>query len=68
MGVNPAANDDEALCRASARGQTEIVRMLLELPLERGVNPAIFSNFSLRRACCDGHTEIVCMLLDLNVE
>jgi len=35
--VNSAANDNEALRCASFEEHREIVRMLLDLPLERGV-------------------------------
>jgi len=50
------------------RGRTEIVRMLLDLPLERGVNPSARFNAPLNYACRNGHTEIVRMLLALPLE
>jgi len=42
---------------------TEIVRLLLDLPLERGLNPD--NNDARRLACVNGYTEIVRLLLDL---
>ena len=56
--MNPAASG----ALSSAGGQTEIVRMLLELPLERAANEA------LRMASERGHTEIVSLLRDLQLE
>jgi hypothetical protein len=53
---------------ACEKGQTEIVRLLIDLPIERGVNPGANDNAALQRACEKGQTEIVRLLLDLPVE
>jgi ankyrin repeat protein len=47
-------------------GHTEIVRLLLDLPLD--CSPAAFDNVALLYACENGHTEIVRLLLDLPLE
>jgi len=57
-----------ALQRASLRGHTEIVRMLLELPLDRGVDPSANDNDAFIWACRNGHTKIARLLLDLPLE
>jgi len=49
-GVDPAVHNNVALRSAALIGQTEIVRLLLNLPLERGVNPAAWNNSALRFA------------------
>ena len=51
------------LVRASYFGRTEVVRMLLDLPLERGVDPSSRNNDALRFASLRGRTEVVRMLL-----
>lgn len=67
-GVDPSAYNNAILIRQGIRGNLEIVRMLLELPLSRGVDPAANDNEILKLACVWGHTEIVRLLLDLPVE
>jgi len=62
--IGVAAND-YALVNACDNGHTENVRLLLELPQERGVNPSALDNAAIRFACQGGHTEIVRLLLDL---
>lgn len=47
---------------------TEAVRVLLELPPERGVDPALDGNAALRLASENGHTEVVQVRLDLPPE
>jgi hypothetical protein len=48
-GVDPAARDNYALTLAACvSGHTDIVRLLLELPLDRGVDPAARNNYALR--------------------
>jgi hypothetical protein len=42
--VNPAAGNNTALLNANTYGHTEIVRMLLELPPERGVKRLSMEN------------------------
>jgi len=59
---------DNSLSDACHKGHTEIVRLLLDLPQERGVNPASNFNAAIRNACFWGHTEIVRMLLALPPE
>jgi hypothetical protein len=61
-GVNPAAEGNEAIRGACQRGQTEIVRLLLDLPLKRGVNPGAYDNYALRISSEKGFTEIVRLL------
>ena len=51
---------------AYTNGFTNIVRLFLDLPLERGV--AACDNEALRLACEHGHTEIVRLLLDMPLE
>jgi len=50
---------------ACVNGHTEIVRMILDLPLDRGVDPADHDNLPLQYACDNGHTEVARILLDL---
>jgi len=45
--VNSAAIDNAALRCACEIGHTEIVRLLLDLPLDRGVDPAANDNAAL---------------------
>jgi len=45
-----------------------MVRLLLDLPLERGVNPAVNDNQALKNACICGFTDIVRLLLDLPLD
>jgi len=49
-------------------GHVEVVRLLLDLPLERGVNPAANDNLALRTAREIGHTEIVRLPPDRGVK
>jgi ankyrin repeat protein len=53
---------------ACGGGHTEIVRLLLDLPQERGVDPAADDNTSLIDACGNGQMEIVRLLLDLPLD
>jgi len=46
-------------------GHTEVVRLILDLPLERGVDPTARDNEALRHASLNGNTEIVRLLLAL---
>jgi len=62
--VDPAASDNWGF----HSGHTEIVRMLLDLPLTRGVNPAAENNEALQFTCSMGHTQIVRILLELPTE
>ena len=57
-----------ALCYACKNGHTYIVRLLLDLPRERGVDPSKGVNSPLRLAYDNDHTDIVCLLLDLPLE
>ena len=50
----------EALRCAALLGHTEVVRLLLDLPAERGVDPTE----ALRWTALRGHTEVVRLLLD----
>jgi len=59
---------DDSFIQACELGHAEIVRLFLDLPLERGVNPAASKNAALRCACENGHTEIVRLLLELPPE
>jgi len=63
-GVDPAAIHNLALCNASFNGHAVIVRLLLDLPSERGVNPAARDNTAVHLAVAieRGHTEIVYLL------
>ena len=54
------------LVHASRDGQTEIVKMLLDLDSSHGVDPSVNDNCVLLSAALSGHTEIVRMLLELN--
>ena len=65
-GVHPGAGDSWALQIASRNGHTEIVRLLLDLPLERG--PGAGDNYAIQRASRNGYTEIVRLLLYLPPE
>jgi ankyrin repeat protein len=67
-GVDPSTADNHALIIASIHGHTEIVRLLLDLPLERGVDPSARDNMALRCASENGRTKIVRLLLDLPLE
>jgi len=58
-------SDTNAFRTACALGRIGIVRLLLELPLEKGVEPAANDNFALLHASTRAHTEIVRLLLDL---
>jgi len=46
-------------------GHTEIVRLLIDLPLNRGVDPGARDKKAFRTACERCHTEIVRLLFDL---
>ena len=67
-GVNPAAEDNYALCCAAEYGHVEIVKLLLALPAERGINPAVNDNLPLHWASRNGHVEVVKLLLALPAE
>ncbi len=67
-GVDPAALDNFAIRWAALNGHTDVVKLLLDLPLERGVDPAADDNFAFRWAAENGHTAIVQLLLDLPLE
>jgi len=60
--------DNDMFVHACKHGRTEIVRLLLDLPLERGVNPAANNNEVLCSACDEGCTDIVRLLLALSPE
>jgi len=66
--ADPSADYNEAFRLASDNGHTEIVRLLLELPLDRCVNPAARDNYAIRLASDNGHTEIVRLLLELPLD
>ena len=63
--MNPDVRDCDALHLAIKNGHTEIVRMILDLLLDRGINPAIYINGAFRIASYSGQTEIVRLLLEL---
>ena len=65
-GINPLAFDNDAFQLACENGHTEIVRLLVNLPLE--IDVAADNNIALRAACANCHTEIVRLLLDLPLE
>jgi len=58
--------NNAALSWACYNGHTEIVRLLLDLPLNRGVVPNY--NALLQRAYSNGRVDIVRLLLDLPKE
>jgi ankyrin repeat protein len=66
--INPSAYGNQAFRTACARGCIDVVRLLLDLPLERGVDPAANDNYAFRFACENGQTEIARLLLDLPLE
>ena len=66
--IETGANANTTFQLAVKHGHTDVVRMVLELPLEHGVNPAEHDNEALLNACHNGHTEIVRLLLDLPLE
>lgn len=55
--------DNSSFRVACIEGHEKIVRIMLELPIERGVDPATKNNISLIESCKHGHVEIVKMLL-----
>jgi len=65
-GANDFPTTDKIFQNAYTHGHTEIVRLILDLPLERGVTAR--DNEALRFASQNGHTEIVRLLLDLPLE
>ena len=67
-GVDPAANDNNPLCYAAKNGETDVVQLLLDLPLERGVDPGASDNFALGMAAQNGHADVVRLLLELPLE
>ncbi len=67
-GINPAANSNSAIRFAAEKGHTDVVQLLLDLPLERGVDAAAKNNFVFRYAARNGHTDVVQLLLDLPPE
>ena len=68
MIADGATVNDGMFIRACTDGHTEIVRLLLDLPLERGVHPDANDNQPLQLACANGFIEIVRLLLELPLE
>ncbi len=60
-GVDPSANDNEAIRWASMDGHTSVVKLLLEDPR---VDPSADDNQAIRWASADGYTDIVKLLLE----
>lgn len=61
-GVDPTANNNEAIRMASFKGHTEVVELLLKHP---NVDPTANDNEAIRYASCHGHTKIVELLLSI---
>ena len=59
-GVDPSANNNEALRRAAIQGYTDIVKLLLG---DARVDPGANVNEAICRAAYKGHTEVVKLLL-----
>lgn len=59
-GVNPAANNNEAIIRASMNGHSEIVRLLLT---DGRADPAARNNEAIMWSSARGHREVVRLLL-----
>ena len=63
--VDPSANNNYAIQLASKNGHEVLVKLLLDLPLERGVDPSAKNNYAIRYASVYDYTSIVKLLLDL---
>ena len=66
--MEPGANDNAALRRAAEYGHVRVVKLLCELPLERGVEPGANDNQALQQAAECGHMNIVHYLCKLPPE
>jgi ankyrin repeat protein len=65
-GVNPAANQNEAIRHASRNGHYEIVKLLLK---DSRVDPSANDNEAIRYASRNGHFKVVYLLLgDIRVD
>ena len=61
--VDPCADDNYAIRKASENGHTDIVQILLACA---DMDPSVKDNYAIRKARKHGHTEIVQMLLAYN--
>ena len=61
--VDPSADNNYAIRKASENGHTEIVKLLLQ---DYRVNPADVNNYAICSTSLNGHTEIVKLLLQDN--
>ena len=66
-GVNPAAINNCAFRFAAGDGHSDVVQLLIDLPLERGVDPVADNNYAVRYAAKNGHTGVVQLLLALPI-
>ncbi len=66
--IDPSADDNEAIKVASTHGYLSVVKLLLDLPVERGVDPSADNNDAIRFASENGHTSVVKLLLNLPIE
>ncbi|KAJ3144133.1 hypothetical protein HK101_002789 [Irineochytrium annulatum] len=61
LDVDPAYDENLAICVAAQEGHPEVVAMLLEIP---GVEPSAYNNHAILLSSFHGHESVVRMLLD----
>ena len=62
-GVDPSAEDDEAIRVAAENGHTEVVRRLLD---DNRVDPAAMDNYAIRVAAANNHPKVLELFLKLD--
>ena len=50
---------------AASNGDVDVVRLLCELPGDRGVNPGAGDNYAILSAAANGHVDVVRYLCEL---
>lgn len=58
--VNPAIDDNWAICHSSEEGYSEIVEVLLK---DKRVEPSAYDNWSIGSAAQNGHLKVIKLLL-----
>ena len=64
-GVDPKAQDNNAIRMAASHGHVDVVRYLCELPSDRGVDPSVEDNDAICCAASERHTDVVRYLCEL---
>ncbi len=66
--IDPSLDNNWAIRKASENGYTSVVKLLLDLPIERGVDPSVDNNWAIESASINGFYEIVKLLSELGLE